>query len=182
MLDWLFSMTKNNDLTFVCIKSIRRSLVTLTSAVYVLWLKCTTFTTFWRSLNISAWFLWIYCLQYEFLQVVQDIYWWVFLSQAEWGNWWKCLVPVFPSNPGGELAQWSRFCECFKKEVAHCLCKLERQRGGGSYFFALLEEDRWFCVWPSPRKCSLMSVQAAVMASGYSRNEGYRQQVLAAIG
>lgn len=69
-----------------------------------------------------------------------------------------------------------------KEAGAHCLCGDGGQRGGESYFFVLLKEDRWYSVSLSPRKCSLMWAKAAFMASGYRRDGDSRQQVLAAMG
>lgn len=94
------------------------------------------------------------------------------------GGLMKMSPPVSPSSPGGRFAHESKFCGRSRKAAAHCLF----EHGGGSDIFVLLEEDRWFCVWLSPGTCSLMSVQAAVMASGCSRDQGYRQQVVAATG
>lgn len=124
--------------------------------------------------------IWI-CIMGAYAWIIGHILVYVLYPRLKWGID-EYVSPCLPFYPGGGFVQQSRFCAQSKKAVAHCLCEHGRPRGGGSYNFVLLEEDRWFCVWPSPRKCILMSVQAAVMASGYSRDEGYRQQVLAAIG
>lgn len=144
------------------------------ASVYVLWL--TSISTFSRMYRLNSY---LNCRPCELKADLSDIFGCVLVIPDGMGDWWEPPPPTSLS-----LSPWRRVCPSVQapKAVAHCLCEHGRPKAGGSYIFVLLEEDRWFCVWLSPRKCSLMSVQAAVMARGYGRDEGYRQQVPAAIG
>lgn len=92
------------------------------------------------------------------------------------------LPPLPPSGPGGGFAHQpdpNARCKGGSSSLSLRRWKAERR---GKLLFVLLEEDRWYCVSLSPRKCSLMLAKAAFMAWGYKRDGDSRQQVLAAMG
>lgn len=90
------------------------------------------------------------------------------------------FLPPFPPPKGLPIGPTSM--HAVKEAAAHCLGEDGRPRGGKSYFFVLLEEDRWYSVSLCRRKHSLMLAKAAFMASGYRRDGDSRQQVLTAMG